>query len=568
MPSVEQPEDLPVIDSGEGVPAMEPAAIAYGRPAAPLTEGVTRVVVDDARKPEADSWTSAANALLSTVTTRYAFVLDVGVDAPDGTEDLLHAVATETGSAFVQPVVTDAAGLIVDAGSVFLSRGAPPVRVLAEHPVADLPERSTLQVGTVVARCVLIDLEAVDGLEPGYSAEEGLARATVTRSPVVALAARVVDAVTEVPSTARSAWRGRSTEDLVSPSLSSVLDHTRFRVAGVAGTAIPGMTERITSNDLLGGTRAARPFLLPRREGLRWAIRSGAPSGQAGEVWGDTYFAEDLAEALRSRGRDVVVDTRDTAPRAASDHLDDVTVTLRGLHVVPPNPAAFNILWVISHPEMVSVDELEAYDLVFAAGPAWARRMAERASVPVLPLLQATSPRRFHPGPVDAALAADVLFVGKTRNVFRPIVRDVLEAGGELAVYGDGWEQFIDPSLVRAQFLPNDDVSAAYRSARIVLNDHWDDMRREGFLANRLFDAVASGARVVSDDIEGLDIFGGAVRSYTDVGQLAHLLHDEEGWPDEDAMVHIAAQIAREHSFEARADQLIQAVEERRSRSW
>lgn len=563
-PAIPSPQRRPQTE-----PPVSPAPIAFDGATRDRRAGVTRVVVDPGRFSAADSWTSAANALIGEVETRYAVVLDAEVDAPADVDDTLRRVAEESGAAFVQPLVTDGSGLVVDAGSVFVSRAAPPVRVLAEHPLSDLPPADRLTVGVVTSRCVLVDLDAFAGFDPGYGAEEGIARATAARAPVVALGAHVVDARSRVPSAARSAWRGHPTDALASPTLESVVARSGFRLEGVRGSAVPELRERIMGNDFLGATRFAEPLLAAHQEApRRWSIRSGAPSGEAGRVWGDTYFAEDLASALRARGEQVTVDTRDSAYRAGSDHLDDVTVTLRGLHIVPPNPAAFNILWVISHPEMVGADELECYDLVYAAGAAWAGRMSEQVSVPVLPLLQATSPERFHPGPEDASLASDVLFVGKTRNVYRPIVRDALAAGADLSVYGDGWEQFIDPALVRGQFLANDDVSAAYRSARIVLNDHWEDMRAEGFLANRLFDAVASGARVVSDDIEGLEIFGGAVRPYSGQADLARLLHDDDGWPDDDDMAGIVKRVAAEHSFGARADELIRAVRERSRHAW
>ena len=56
-----------------------------------------------------------------------------------------------------------------------------------------------------------------------------------------------------------------------------------------------------------------------------------------------------------------------------------------------------------------------------------------------------------------------------------------------------------------------EDLPATYRAAGVVLNDHWDEMRREGLLSNRLFDLAGCGARVVSDDVRGLrDVFGDA----------------------------------------------------------
>ena len=38
-----------------------------------------------------------------------------------------------------------------------------------------------------------------------------------------------------------------------------------------------------------------------------------------------------------------------------------------------------------------------------------------------------------------------------------------------------------------------------------MLADHWDDMREHGFISNRIYDALACGAVVVSDDVAGLD---------------------------------------------------------------
>jgi|GEM_PF-2159475 len=533
----------------------------------PLRPGVEVVRVGDAETGDADSWSSAANAALSEAHTEHVLLVHTDVSA-DGVEDALLRIAERTGAVFVQPAVLDAAGDVVDAGSVFVSRGSPPARVLAGHPAEDLPDADHLPTGVVTARCVLIHLPRFTGFEPGLGAEDAIARATVTREPVVAPRVRVTDAGTALSGSAARTWFGHPTSELRSPTLDEALGASGLRVAAVTSAPADDLLWFIEANDLDGVTRPIVPIATrtePRR--MRWSIRSSAPAGEAGRLWGDHYFADDLVRALRRRGEDVVLDSRTSVGRP-SEHLDGVAVTLRGLHVVPPNPAALNILWVISHPEMVTPEELERYDIVLAAGPRWAESMAPRVAVPVLPLLQATAPERFHPGDPDPELASDVLFVGKTRNVFRPIVRDAAASGADLAVYGEGWEAFLDPAAIRSEFLANDRASAAYRSARRVLNDHWDDMREQGFLSNRLFDAVASGARVVSDPIDGLEVFGGAVRSYRDPEELSRLLRSDDGWPDPGELRAIAARIAAEHSFDRRAEQLVRIVAERTAGDW
>jgi spore maturation protein CgeB len=242
---------------------------------------------------------------------------------------------------------------------------------------------------------------------------------------------------------------------------------------------------------------------------------------------------------------------------------DDVAVTLRGLHLPPKEQGAVNILWVISHPDMVTDDEIRSgYDLVFAASARWAQARTVSSGKFVGALLQATNARRFRPGPIDAGLSSDVLFVGTTREIFRPIVRDSIRAGADVALFGHGWEQFVPPSMIRANHLENARLPAAYRSARIVLNDHWDDMKREGFLSNRLFDASAVGARIVSDRVDGIrDVFGAGIRTYSTVEELRKLFSDSESWPSPQELENLAKTTALHHSFDRRADQLIAAVE-------
>jgi spore maturation protein CgeB len=109
-------------------------------------------------------------------------------------------------------------------------------------------------------------------------------------------------------------------------------------------------------------------------------------------------------------------------------------------------------------------------------------------------------------------------------------------------------------------------VGAAYASAGVVLNDHFDGMRREGFLSNRLFDTVASGARVVTDDVAGLgDLFGDSVQVYRDQADLARLCDPavrEEAFGSPDARLATARRVGREHSFAARARVLVEIAAE------
>ena len=298
---------------------------------------------------------------------------------------------------------------------------------------------------------------------------------------------------------------------------------------------------------------------------MSWSVVVAAPKGEAGEQWGDTWFARDLVEALTRAGENARVVFRGGAASEAREH-DDVVIVLRGLRRFKPRLGhATWMLWVISHPELVETDEPADFDAVFAASEHWHR--APDLDVPVTPLLQATNPERFTPGAAVPDSGDEVLFVGSTRGEFRPAVRHALDAGVELSIYGVGWEEFLPAERIQGEFLPNPELPAAYAAAGVVLNDHWPDMATEGFLSNRLFDAVACGSRVLSDEATGLrDVFGDSVVTYQDAESLTRILRSDwdTAFPDRDARLAAAERIARDHSFDARARVLIQRARELR----
>ncbi len=297
--------------------------------------------------------------------------------------------------------------------------------------------------------------------------------------------------------------------------------------------------------------------LLRRRP--RWTIVTAAPNTDGALQWGDTWFASDLADALTRADIDAQVVTRGGAASSDRDK-DDVVIVLRGLKRISPRRprrgGARWILWIISHPELVETDEMAEYDEVFAASASW-------QSGHVRPLLQATNPHRFNPQAGEADTGADVLFVGSTRGEFRPAVQAAVTAGVSLTVYGVGWEAFLPPGRIAGEFLPNSELPRAYASACVVLNDHWREMAELGFLSNRLFDAAATGTRVLSDDAKGLaDVFGSTVVTYRTKEELVELLREsrDDLFPSRVERLDLADRISREHSFDARARVLIDAM--------
>ena len=153
-----------------------------------------------------------------------------------------------------------------------------------------------------------------------------------------------------------------------------------------------------------------------------------------------------------------------------------------------------------------------------------------------------------------------VLFVGNSRDVYRRSVRSALAVGAEVEVHGSDWERFLAPNLIASKIVANDDLGALYCSAGVVLNDHHDDMRRDGFLANRLFDVTACAARLVTDEIDGLaDVFGDVVRTFHDETEMGPLLAStrDRASASREVRVALAETVMREHSFDHRAEVLL-----------
>lgn len=299
---------------------------------------------------------------------------------------------------------------------------------------------------------------------------------------------------------------------------------------------------------------------------LRWAIKHSAPPGPRGWRWGDSHFADLLARQLRLLGQHVVIDARPAFERQSATY-DDVNLLLRGEKPLRPAPGKVNLAWVMYDADTVTHKEMSGFDRVYVASEPCAARWRSEWRSDVVPLLQATEPERFNPRLAKPDTGAELLFVGNSRQTRRPLVLAAAEAGLPLTVYGQDWESYLPASMIAGQFLPNDQVGAAYRAARVVLCDHRDDMRQEGFLANRLFDAVAAGARVISDDVPGIaEVFGDSVQVANGAADLERILADLSVFGKDRQRRSRAAQIAAEHSFAARAQTLLADALELRQR--
>ncbi len=273
--------------------------------------------------------------------------------------------------------------------------------------------------------------------------------------------------------------------------------------------------------------------------------------------WGDYHFAESLAKSLRKQGFIVTVDCLEGWNRGTAE-ADDVVIVLRGLSGYKPQPNQINILWLISHPRDIPLSELEPYDQIYVASIPYAERLRESLDVPVEVLLQCTDIDRFQPTD-DTEVAGEAgkpLFVGNSRGIFRTVVKWSVELEADIDVYGGGWEQFLTDQRLRGTHIPNEVLSSYYERSTAVLCDHWDDMKREGFLSNRAFDVLACGGQLIVDDVTGIeDILPGGYKVFRTRDELGKILKSLKVPSRRERMKRVAW-VRENHSFDARAEVL------------
>lgn len=321
----------------------------------------------------------------------------------------------------------------------------------------------------------------------------------------------------------------------------------------------------VASPDTTDGAAALRNSLLRWIELRHVALHIGPVTREAAAGWGDLPFGRAVQRAFERRGLSASVHVhaeRDSVRAVRADHA----IHIFGVRAPAVRRGQPTLLWIISHPDHVTRELVTAYDAVGVASTSFLeelRRWLGPDAPPTFPLHQATDPEWFFPeagGP-----SHELLFVGSSRKVRRPILDDLADTSHDLAVYGGGWTpDLIDPRHLRGEWVPNAQLRRFYAGAAIVLSDAYADMRDEGFIANRVYDALASGAFVISEPVAGLDEeFDGAVVAYRDRAELHDRVDHYLAHPAERralAEVGRRAVLAR-HTFAHRVAAIIDAFD-------
>ena len=281
-------------------------------------------------------------------------------------------------------------------------------------------------------------------------------------------------------------------------------------------------------------------------------IKSTTNQGETGI--GDYWIGEDFAEGFRQNGLRTTVDYRTEYHKK---HIPEPQINLymRGYtKFTPPFPEGCNVLYVYypmafhkdsknkinknklnnrpQPPQESNLDDdWQNYDIIAVASKSYAEKLNQNG-IKAIYVPQFTNTSKFYPEK-DESVATDILFVGSNWHD-RTSLRYAIEAGFNVDVYGYRWEGVIPENMYKGQYIKNTDLSQYYASAKIVLNDHRPDMKEFGFINNRIYDATAAGALVISDYMPEIEAeYGDTIPMYKNKEELKELLnyylsHEEE----------------------------------------
>ena len=276
---------------------------------------------------------------------------------------------------------------------------------------------------------------------------------------------------------------------------------------------------------------------------------------------GDYFFAKSLQKSFEKLGIDTQIVLAPDWPQKRDP--GSVDIVLRGYRAFRNHSGNRTALWVIypGRNNAVFAPEFESVSHAFFASELEAAAFVHsRSDLSATPVLQAFDSEIMFATPGQER--SGIIFVGSLHKVFgedRPIVTLSAAAGIPIELWGGGWSDLPPTVSRKGSFVANDELGQMYRSAEIVLCDHMPSMRNGGYVSNRIFDALACAAPVISDRLPSLppdfDRFVEMVSTPEEFAAAVDKIRNE-GEAMKQERAEFAKIMLERHSFDARARQI------------
>ncbi len=264
---------------------------------------------------------------------------------------------------------------------------------------------------------------------------------------------------------------------------------------------------------------------------------------------GEKYLAEDLAAELKKQGIDTRLYTFEDS-LANRNFNEGFEIFMRSgpelLLNKYHNYVDKDRVAVLFETIPYKLENVKNADIVFT-GSLKKNKFYRSIGVNSYFLPQFTRVDEFYPS-FDEKLKRKLLFVANQWPDFpiRKTIQYAKNTGIQIDVFGDNWGNILvdeKASWWKARQIPNDQLKYFYSSADIVLNDTRPDMIEAGFISNRIFDATACGAFVISDYMPEIEeIYGEAIPMYKSPEEFKQLIEFYLSHPDERRRLALMAQ--------------------------
>ena len=252
---------------------------------------------------------------------------------------------------------------------------------------------------------------------------------------------------------------------------------------------------------------------------------------------GDFFLADDLKQGLQKLGYEVIYRFREDYDDLDLGHAGNV-IYFKGYYNFKHLPAVHDdgrkrVLYLY-YVEGLETDILKEVDAVASASQKLIDELLNPQGIKSFYIPQFTNPERFKPANREAK-TTEVLFVGSNHTRRGRLSVDyALDAGANLSVYGKFWDKYLTPQYLKGSYIDNDELYQYYSGAKIVLNDHREDMRYFGFVSNRIYDVSASDGFVLTDYLPEIEkVYGDSIATYKNGQEFKeklnyYLTHDDE----------------------------------------
>lgn len=315
----------------------------------------------------------------------------------------------------------------------------------------------------------------------------------------------------------------------------------------------------------LGYARKAKSFhFLPRRaeyERYSFAIKLPCHTRNHFKICGDYYFGIGLARALERLGQKVRLDAHDEWE--TNRQPGEIDLVIRGQHSYCRHPLNPCIYWFISNAEKVTWRELAQCDHIFVASQPLLDKVKSQLQYHSASLLPQAFDREAMPFTPGQQRSKRPVFVGTNRGFERTAVTYALANHLDISLYGSGWQRTAAAKFLKNERVENSDLAKLYGRTQLVLNDHMPSMRREGICSNRIFDALACGAAVVSDHVQWVpEDIRAWIYFYSSEAEFRNTVTValSEDAAQRESRDRFTLEMREKHSFDARAQSIIELL--------